>query len=378
MPQQTVEEVIHDLKAEIAANQNRLAQADQVIQGLNGRIAALETTPAPQQAAAAAPPPRKWMPVPKFGNRPEDDWLTYRQQFEHITSLNQMTQNEIKLALAGSITGSAAATISDILVNDPTKDGAGLLDAYEARFLPASASELAKVTFEAATQLPKETALNFHGRVRNLYNRAYTRDRNEEHMTRRFILGLRSKEVREMVMRARPQNYEAALYAAQNENAVRHVTTLTQLGARVPQGGVAGGDEPMEVNAVYGLKKPGGMGHGRPQGQRTDRPGGARGGQDRTFRNPAPAGAGAAQPTQVRGNCYFCKETGHWKKHCPLFGKALRMAEKMDQKTRKMVAALALGEDDEGEDLIPDQAEEEEENWDDESPFDTGDFDGNF
>jgi len=378
MPQRTVEEVITDLQAEVNTNNQRLATADNVIQQLTARLATLEANPAPQQpaAAAAAAPPRKWMPVPKFGNRQDEDWLTYRQQFEHITSLNQMTENEIKLALAGSITGSAAATISDIQVNDPTKNGAGLLDAYEARFLPASASELAKVTFEAATQMPKETALSFHGRVRNLYNRAYTRDRNEEHMTRRYILGLRSKEVREMVMRARPQNYEAALYAAQNENAVRHVTTLTQIGARVPQGGITTGDEPMEVNAVYGLRRPGGMGHGRPQGQRMERPGGQKGGQDRTFRNPAPAGAGAGQPAQVRGNCYFCKETGHWKKHCPLLGKAIRMVEKMDHKTKKMVAALAFVDDEEGEEQSPPEAEPEEEIWDDESPFDTGD--GNF
>jgi len=96
-----------------------------------------------------------------------------------------------------------------------------LLDAYEALLLPASASNMARSEAKNASQDEGETILHWHGRLRNLYQRAnpqltlaqLNEDRN---LIAAFIDGLTDSETIRFTLQANPLDYTAALNSANN------------------------------------------------------------------------------------------------------------------------------------------------------------------
>ena len=261
--------------------------------------------------------------VEKFGNEPSDDWLVFKHHIDTVCRLNGYNDLQSRLALASAMTGKAALATLDI---DPRQrvDGADitftqLLALFEARFLPGSASQMARIRFDAARQGPNEAVLEFHSRLRALHNKAYPAAADEVNLVRKFTMGLRRKELRMQVMRSNPATYAGALELAQNEASVLQMVKVTELGASIA------GEEPMEIGAVE-------------------------------------------DPQNKTGECHFCEASGHWKRDCPLWKKAQQLLRggkgggkfngkpkgRDDKKTmrRRLIAALDATlpeEDDESE-----------------------------
>jgi hypothetical protein len=103
-------------------------------------------------------------------------------------------------------------------------------------------------------QQSKESVIQFHSRLLALWARAYPNWANNEEMPiRRFAQGLRRQKVKEQVLRANPQTYEAALQAAQAEVAIvdAHLAGFGQ-GGIIPGGAAA--VEPMEIGALADIQ----------------------------------------------------------------------------------------------------------------------------
>lgn len=217
--------------------------------------------------------------IASFTNEPgDDDWVVFRKHFSDCAALNGYNDQQKRLALSSAMKGKAALATLDINVHGDTQTFDEVLRLYEERFLPASASQLSRTTFDHARQNPKEKVLEYHGRLRALHNRAYPNATDDTLLIRKFVLGLKSKELRMQAMRAYPNTYAEALTTAQNEASVQQLVAVSELGAAVNQG------EPMEIGAmeagsnINGDRKP--------------------------------------------GKCHFCNKMGHWKRDCMLLKRA--------------------------------------------------------
>lgn len=298
------------MEARLAQLEQSLLQANQTIQALQQTAAqaqqdAADAAQTAAQAAAAAagvggPAPAQRpnrIKVDTFGNESREDWLVYKHHFEQARQLNQYTQDEAKLALASAMRGRAAAAVMDLQVLDPNQTFGEFLESYENRFLPASASQLARTRFEQARQNKNEEILDFHARLRMLWHKAYPGALDVEPLIRHFSFGLRRKEVREQVVRSNPATYGAALEAAQNESSVL-------ASCRNEFGGNANGAEAMEIGSINAMKK---VGKALAAMDKRRTPGLA-------SKVEAPKG----------GSCHFCDRPGHWRNNCPLLDKAKR------------------------------------------------------
>ena len=236
------------------AHQNNLATLRQALDELTAEVQVLTDA---HEANAPPPPAAPVDPIGTnnaaarpnvrfgtFGNEPEEDFLVFRHHIDQVIRLNQYNDEQARLALASAMKGRAAAAVLDI---DPLGQGMTypfLMGAYEARFLPAASSQMSRMKFDAARQGAHEDVLDFHARLRTLYNKAYPNARDDVILIRRFSIGLRKKDVRSQVMRGNPTTYAQALDIAQNETSVLQMVRVSELGP------AALGVEPMEIGAL--------------------------------------------------------------------------------------------------------------------------------
>ena len=229
--------------------------------------------------------------ITQFGNEDDESWTVWKNHFLNVSRLNGFTDLEQRLALAGAMKGKAALATLDINVEepvgleDPTIDN--VMGLYQARFLPAAASQLARVKFDMARQGTTESILNFHGRLRAVYNEAYPDAADHVLLIRKFITGLKRRELRMQAMRIGPETYAEALEAAQNESSVQQLAKIHELGA------APAGDEPMEIGAM------------QPN-------------QNNATNNNNNSNSA---PRFQKGKCHFCQKNGHWKRDCGLLKK---------------------------------------------------------
>lgn len=292
---QTRAQEVYTLQQGITHERTRRLQLGTNLDAANQQIQLLMNAPNPP--AGPHPQPRgasNKVKVNHFSNATEEDWLVWKHHFNQCRQLNGYTVDESKLALAAAMKGRAAAAVMDLRVLDPQQTVADLIQAYENRFLPASASQLSRVQFEQVSQGPKETILDFHARLRQLWNKAYPNLQDETMLIRKFSLGLRRSDVRRQVIRTNPNTYGDALEAAQNEASVAQVCSVTETGAAAA--------EPMEIGAM--IK---GRINTRKKIANMDR------------RRPAAPGGSTGKKG---GACHFCGKPGHWKNECNLLNKA--------------------------------------------------------
>ena len=314
---------INQLNAEVVALQQNLQNLQQQNNQMGAQIQQLQQQPPPQQ-------PRRptGQKLNQFSNEEgSDDWLVFKRHFQAYAQLNGYNDQEQRLALAGCMVGKAALATLDIDVtaninNVPPTINA-VIQLYEARFLPAAASQLSRVRFDQARQGTSESILDYHSRLRSLYNQAYPNNADDTLLIRRFVMGLRKKELRMQAMRDRPATYAAALVSAQNESSVLQLVKVTELGA------APAGEEPMEIGAINQARRP----------------------------QPPPQ-------NQVKGTCHFCGQTGHWKRNCNLLKKAQKFPKdkagsnkgrqgnkgNWQQQRQQLIAALTSVLEDEEED----------------------------
>jgi len=228
-----------------------LAQVQQDIADLQAVIQQIQQANAPPQPPApvnaVAPPAgaaqgaRPNVRFNTFSNEADEDFLVFRHHIDKVIRLNQYTDEQARLALASAMKGRAAAAVMDIDPLDQNATYPLLMGAYESRFLPAASSQMARMKFDAAKQGQQEIVLDYHARLRSLFNKAYPQATDEVILIRRFSLGLRRKEVRTQVMRGQPKTYAEALELAQNETSVLQMVRVSEVG---------GGPEPMEIGAL--------------------------------------------------------------------------------------------------------------------------------
>jgi hypothetical protein len=149
---------------------------------------------------------------------------------------------------------------------------AAMLTAYEGCFITQAGSELAESEFNAAKQLPDETILMFHARVRELFTRAYPNEATEgnglaRHLRKNFTWGLDNTHITTYVWDRRPATYAECLQLAQEKHSTQVIADERK------KSGSRGG-----VHAM-----------GPPQGQ-----------------------GSSTEPT-----CWGCGQTGHVLRNCP-------------------------------------------------------------
>lgn len=254
-----------------------------------------------QAQAAAAPRRAANQKLDKFTNSEgEDEWIFYKRHFIKTCELNGYNDQEKRTALAHAMKGKAARATVDIDVDaningfPPTFDA--VLELFDAKFLPESASQFAQARFEYARQGAQESTIDFHSRLKSLHMQAYPNTDDEAALLRKFTMGLRRRDIRMQVLRARPDTYSAALVAAHNESAVLQLAKVSELGA------APGTAEAMEIGAL-----------------------------DQQQRAAAPAQAGGGGG--AKGSCHFCNKHGHWKRDCNLLKKAKQMQQKQGGQT---------------------------------------------
>ena len=157
-----------------------------------------------------------------FTGEDHEDWTAFRANFLNLVLFYDYSDVQAKRALRICVKGPATLAVDSIPVDNNQEDLATLLDKYEQLFMPPAASALARNHFEGAKQQQHEGLLNFHGRVWSLYVHAYPGLQHDTVLPiRAFSGGLRQARIKEAVLRADPQTYEAALVQAQSEQAVR-------------------------------------------------------------------------------------------------------------------------------------------------------------
>ena len=240
-----------DARQRIIALENALRDGGVPVNGGGG----------PARGADPQQPPRyPRMPNLHYEAREEDDWVSFREAFTNASRFNAYSAQQAKWALKGCMRGAAFLSIQGINHEDDGITAEGLMDRYEAKFLPPATSDLARTRYETATQGPKEGVLAWHGRLQTLFVRAYGVGMGDAILIRSFARGLRHKRVKEHVLRSQPVTYDAALNLAQTEQAVLDSSAFIPGAAPVYFPNVAGrsserhahhqGGEPMEIGAM--------------------------------------------------------------------------------------------------------------------------------
>jgi hypothetical protein len=249
-----------------------------------------------------------------FKNPAVDDWPMWRAKFQSLVHVRGMDDLQARYTLHQFIDDVAGLATADIHP-DPQPVPVGgftigdMLNRYQERLMPASASELARTELDVAIQHSSENPLQFHGRVRALYRRAFPLDPdNEAHMIPIFRKGLAFIQVREAVQRGNPQTYQQALNLANAEtsiltvrmapqNQMQQQMTASDMGFGTPQPLGFGAPQqqqqavPMDCSAIQRMKHP---------MLNTVKPG-----TDKT--------------------CYFCDSPNHLRPQCTLWVKAKEM-----------------------------------------------------
>jgi hypothetical protein len=156
----------------------------------------------------------------KFGNTDKEDWLLFRKSFTYAIILKNYSDSQAKIALYLAMTGAAKLAV-DKEDHTDKRDVNDMLDMYEEKFMHPASSALAINKFEQARQQPRESLLQFHGRVNQLYARAHpTLSGIEIHPIRVFIAGMAKQQIQAACYRKGPKTYQEALEVAQQEQSV--------------------------------------------------------------------------------------------------------------------------------------------------------------
>ena len=282
----TTEEDFVAMASEIRALKAALDREDQSRQHLQRQVQDLTRTKHGNEKPA--------VPRLVFNGEPTK-WYDFRREFDALEQFVGWSDVQAKGALATCMRGGAhyAVTCLDHLRKDPQVSCAQLKDAYERRFVPEAATDVAILAFTKAVQGPNEEIQEFHGRVRHLFYRAHTKPGKPPlpeadvltHLVMAFAKGLRKRAYRLAVRRASPTTYDEALQAAQREYSALYAdemmadqsafNTNQPMTTKVKKSS----EEPMEVGAMQ---------------------------QSAARRQPGPD-----------NRCNVCNSPRHWQRDCP-------------------------------------------------------------
>jgi len=198
-------------------NVQALAQQQQAQLGV-AQAAAAAAQAAAQAVPAALPGAvgggRRKLTIFSSGN--PTDWKIWRRNFVQTALINGWQDQRQRREAVANIEGIAATSVSDI-EPDNYADIQLLLEALEARFLPAAQTQTAKTEFNLSKQKPGETVIQWHARLRELFIRAYPARNpiNDDQLIDKFVSGLYDRDVMSFILDRDPNTYAAALEHAQ-------------------------------------------------------------------------------------------------------------------------------------------------------------------
>ena len=278
---------------------------------------------------------RGYMPE-KFSDNLVQDWKLWRKHFTTVVKLQNLTDEQTRLALVASMSGNARDAVADLgydqAVNAPdpadapvVATAAQLLELFEQRFVTAAASEFAISQLEAARQHPQEPLANFHSRLRALWRKAYPDEHSEAQLIRKFQQGCGMLEVRTSISKAKPAAYNDALTAAQDADAVLrmaanadrtrdfayvHGSAALTGGFNVQPVGSFGSTNAMPQQQQPGVQYAGAF--GQPQVAQDN-------GEPMDLSAMAMKGQ---KKNTAQATCHFCNQIGHIRPKCELLAKA--------------------------------------------------------
>lgn len=161
------------------------------------------------------------------------EWISWKETFEQVSNINGWDDLRKRRELRAAMKGAAARHIRDIVVTPPAlAQGAvapagridtieAALEAYEARFIPPAAGRVAKLEYDAARHQPHELVAEWHGRLRELFIRAYPGQAVETSafLIQHFAMHMIDETVAGFVVDRDPQTYTMAGDYAQQKAA---------------------------------------------------------------------------------------------------------------------------------------------------------------
>lgn len=238
-------------------------------------------------------------------------WQSFRQHFVTTALINGWEDQRQRRELKAAMHGEASRLTSDIDIDVPGRNIAATLDLYESRFLPAAGAQAARVEFHAALQRPDENVVQYHGRVRELFSRAYPGEVAQDSVLciQTYALGLADMEVSRYVLDQNPDTYSRASELAQVKGA-----TEAALRARGRSKGATGGS----INQL--------------------------GDESVNWLNNG--GRGGDKKNKETRKCWICGTVGHIKEDCPKKKNDKKKSNKKNNKGARGVNELRAPETD--------------------------------
>ena len=229
-----------------------------------------------------------------FTSTDSQEWLNFRHEFEETVAINGWADGRARRELSAAVSGRAREAVQDILtgaaeaVPGPV---AGLLDAYEARFVTPAATDAARAQFKDARQEEGEKVLAWGSRCRHLFIRAYPdvaaadRDANRE-LKEAFCVGLSNQVIMTQTLTAGLNTFNEMLERAMNLEATMNYLARRSVIPKLEYGKHSVNSIQEEESRVQAM--------GGPAGRR----------------------------------CYVCNSTQHLRDDCPLWAKVLQSASR--------------------------------------------------
>ena len=171
-----------------------------------------------QAAAPAAAPARRKAEkrLSPFTTGRDVDWLAWKANYVRVAALNGWDEDEKRHQILASMEGLACRLIQTVQVDNPPLTSDEIIAAFEARFLPPAAGQMAKEDFNEARQRRTETVNAWHTRIVEIFLRAYpTRDLDtDSQLIEKFIGGIYHPTVQERTFVAQPTTMLDALNIA--------------------------------------------------------------------------------------------------------------------------------------------------------------------
>lgn len=257
--------------------------------------------------------------VPLLEDTQVESWRDFRHIFEAAFVINGWTNQRARRELGAKMCKSARQITINIPLDDGIVDGTNdagpikvLLDAYQHKFEPLVNAEYTLALANAAKQTETEDLVQFHGRLKALFDRGYPElvslagfDMNTWPVLRnKFTDGLVDQSLADFVRQKSPTTYEAALVAAQEARAAKFRQKAAKSYAYT-----APPDPSSKSKAgIHALYSGAAM---SPQEELL-----ALHARISAITSPQPGPAQAGGVSTFTGECHFCHEVGHMARNC--------------------------------------------------------------